>query len=594
MKKLFFIADFFRDNLLGGAECNDLVLINYLEKMGYEIQKIVTGTEDEKYIPKINKEDRIIVSNFARLSQESKNLLIDNYRYIIYEHDHKYLRSRDPSKFVNFLAPQEEIINRSFYKKAHAVFVLSKVCKRIMQANVGNDNIINIGTSLWSDEKLDLIEKLSTSKKENQYGILLSNNPLKGTLESMQWCKDRGIKFTSISSKDENEFLKNLSKVEKLVYCPQVLESFCRVTAEAKMLNCKLVTKDNLLGFASEEIYDLSGADLINAIRDRVKKGLEEFAYVLSHNKRDKQVAFIGKFKKVYDEEGKARSLEKLGFKVTRFDELTFNKIKYNNTKTLLDTAPDLLIFTKLRVPEAQNLIDQCKSRGIKTICWVPDLYFGLDREVEVIKKKSIFQADYVFTPDGGNDDKFNRYGINHHCVRQAIDYWSTDYTRIDKDIDILFVGTLGVEHGKPRADLINFLIKNYGDKFTWVGSNGPEQVRDDKLTNLIQRSKIVIGDCVYSKNYWSNRLYETIGRGGFLIHPKIPGIEKEIIDGEHYVSFEYGNFVDLKQKIDFYLKRDDLRNKISKNGYEFIKKNHSILNRVQEIENIINNETSR
>ena len=589
--KILFISDYFRDDIIGGAELNDNVLINYLENNEYSVIKKRSTEVSIKYLSSLNKEIFVIISNFVGLSEESKTFISKNLKYIIYEHDHKYVSTRDPSKFANFEIPEKNIINLNFYKKAKNVVVLSKVCKEILQSNLGIANVINIGTSLWSKQRLETLKKLSKTKKIEKISILQSENPIKGTQRAVEWCKQQGLEYNLISSSDEERFLEKLSKSEKLIFFPVVLETFSRLVAEAKMLNCKVITNPNLIGFASEEIYDFSGSYLNEKITERVQNALKVFLSIIQDEKEVKKtIAFIGKFKRIHDEEGKARSLEYLGHTVYRFDEDTFNKVKENSLETLLSTTPDIVIFTKLRVPNAENIIEQCRKRGITTVSWMPDLYFGLERQAHIEQAYPMFRADYVLSPDGGNDKNFKKYDVNHHCVRQGIDYWSTSCEKREKNIDILFVGTCGKNHGEPRREMLHFLQDTYKDRFVWIGKSGPEEMRGENLSKIIQSSKIVIGTCVLSDFYWSNRVYETMGRGGFLLHPMIPGLNEEIQDGKHFCSFEYGNMEDLKNKIDFYLspENEENREKIRINGFEYVKKNHSLINRAKQVMEIL------
>jgi hypothetical protein len=233
------------------------------------------------------------------------------------------------------------------------------------------------------------------------------------------------------------------------------------------------------------------------------------------------------------------------------------------------------------------------KQNGIKTVCWVPDLYFGIPREEEVHKKSPMFQGDYIFSPDGGSQEKFKSLSINHIPLKQGIFYDSCvekyDIGTREKKIDILFVGGVNKSiHGESRERLLSFLRDTYGDRFFWAGANNSEQYRGNDLTDLIASAKIIIGDCVDSPDYWSNRLYETIGRGGFIIHPHIEGIEDHYTDAEHFVTFERNNFADLKKKIDFYLENPKERNRISTNGVQHTRKSHTLDHRAEFIMNII------
>jgi spore maturation protein CgeB len=70
------------------------------------------------------------------------------------------------------------------------------------------------------------------------------------------------------------------------------------------------------------------------------------------------------------------------------------------------------------------------------------------------------------------------------------------------------------------------------------------------------------------------------LGRGGFIIHPYVSGMEKEFTDREHLVFYEYKNFKQLKELIDYYLKHDDERESIRLAGHELVKNNYTYKNR--------------
>jgi hypothetical protein len=279
-RKVSFVADFFRKDILGGAESNDAALIKHLEDQGYEVELIQSAKL--RYSDLVSNLSFFIFGNFVGLSEEVKRVFSDpqsRLDYIIYEHDHKYLKSRDPSKFKDFKAPPEQIINKEFYANARRVVVLSEVCKEVIQKNLNITNVTSIGTSLWTDKKLDLLYRLSNEKVNKKgYCVVTSNNPTKGSREASEWCSVNAPSFDYIGSQDEIVFLRQLQYREKLVFMPQVLETFCRLVAEAKMLDCKVVTKPKMLGMASEkEIWNLSGVELNEQLRSRVHKALSVF-----------------------------------------------------------------------------------------------------------------------------------------------------------------------------------------------------------------------------------------------------------------------------------------------------------------------------
>ena len=114
MKKIVFIADYFVEHVLGGGELNNEEIISILQEKKYIVEKIQSHLVNKQYIKK-NKKSFFIISNFINLPFSCKELLCD-LEYIIYEHDHKYIRTRNPAFYKNYLAPPKDIVNYYFYK----------------------------------------------------------------------------------------------------------------------------------------------------------------------------------------------------------------------------------------------------------------------------------------------------------------------------------------------------------------------------------------------------------------------------------------------------------------------------------------------
>jgi len=271
--KIVFISDFFETDLIGGAELNDGVLIEYLIKSGFEVECVKSNTLT---FDKAVLNNNYIISNFVGLKERVKQVIMLK-KYIIYEHDHKYLKNRDPSIYPKFKAPETEIINKQFYEKAEKVIVLSKICKQVIEKNLNLTNVVSIGCSLWSDKKLDFIEALLEEKKTKDYCIIKSSNPIKGTKEAIQFCNAKNYSYDLIGPTSEKDLLAQMSKYEHFVFIPKVLETLSRVVVEAKMLECKVLTRKNLIGAASEDWFEMSGKNLINKMREKRKAALKIF-----------------------------------------------------------------------------------------------------------------------------------------------------------------------------------------------------------------------------------------------------------------------------------------------------------------------------
>jgi spore maturation protein CgeB len=100
----------------------------------------------------------------------------------------------------------------------------------------------------------------------------------------------------------------------------------------------------------------------------------------------------------------------------------------------------------------------------------------------------------------------------------------------------------------------------------------------------MYAKTKIAIGDSLnigFNYPYYtSDRLFESTGRGGFTIYPRIKGLEEYFEDEKEIVFYEHGNLEDLSNKIDKYLEDEAEREKIRMAGHERTKTEHTYINR--------------
>ena len=271
MTKILFVADFFVDEIKGGGEIYDDILMTLFRNDGIKVVKLKTGETTDKHIRLYRKSGfHTIVSNFCGMVDPTMQELIKHPgTYSIMEHDHKYLLSRDPSMFDNFEASPDKIINRHFYVNARNIFAQSKIHAEVIQRNLKITNVINLGMSLWTDEQLAVIKEHLNDEKLPDASIIDSNNPTKNTATTIEHCKAKDIPFTLIGSNDYETYISQLAQHETYVYIPKVLETFNRVILEARMLNCKLQTT-SLNGCISEEWFkQYKGEELIEFVREQ-------------------------------------------------------------------------------------------------------------------------------------------------------------------------------------------------------------------------------------------------------------------------------------------------------------------------------------
>lgn len=278
------------------------------------------------------------------------------------------------------------------------------------------------------------------------------------------------------------------------------------------------------------------------------------------------RIAYLEQFSRVHHELPKVEALRSLGHEVIPLEEKSIL-----GPEQVFKVEPDIILFTKLRINLITRvlLLKEAKRRGIKTVCWIPDLYFGLGRQRHITLYKDVmFDADLVLTPDGGHDQQWVDANIHHKVLRQSM---AKEFYYRGGEMEtppIVFVGCKNNEW-IYRNKLLTFLEKTYGKQFKWYGKFNTEEIRGRRLNDLYNSAKIVIGDSVFSPRYWSNRIYETLGRGGFLIHPMVEGLEKEYTPYKEFIPYHYNDFACLKEKIDHFLAHDSEREAIRQAGFE-------------------------
>jgi hypothetical protein len=306
-------------------------------------------------------------------------------------------------------------------------------------------------------------------------------------------------------------------------------------------------------------------------------------------------IAYLGNFKHSFcTEVHLAKTLEAMGHYVVRIQEDDYTDVPRKIYKQVKNSNAQLFLFTRTWGKSLNmEYLDAIKELGIPTVSYHLDLYYGLSRtNWEIgLDQDPFWRTDYVFTPDGDPEAQkwFEEKGINHFYLKPGV-YEPECYIKEPTGIgpDIVFVGSYYYHPEWPyRQRLINWLRETYGSRFAKFG-NPESTIRGDQLNKLYSEAKIVIGDALCigfdHEGYWSDRLYETTGRGGFLIHPYIKGIEKSFEIGKELITYEYDNFKQLKEWIDYYLEHEKEREAIRIAGHNRTKSEHTYTHRLKEM----------
>lgn len=305
------------------------------------------------------------------------------------------------------------------------------------------------------------------------------------------------------------------------------------------------------------------------------------------------RVAYIGNFDHRHcTEVHVAATLEDLGAEVIRLQEnrSTLETIEERST------GADMLLYTRtwsLPYPlQAIEMFRRLEAAGTVTASFHLDLYLGLVREA-TLDGDPFWATQLVLTPDGAasSEAEFARRGINHVWSPPAVfDRECVPGTfRAQFAHDVVFVGSYPYPHPEwpYRDQLVEWVSATYGAGYQRYGGQATV-IRNEPLNDLYASAKVVVGDSCNPGNhprYWSDRLTETLGRGGFLIWPRIDGVEElGFVDGEHFRVYELGDFDELKSLIDHYIAHPDEGRAIANAGQVFVREHHTYRNRMARL----------
>jgi len=300
-------------------------------------------------------------------------------------------------------------------------------------------------------------------------------------------------------------------------------------------------------------------------------------------------ILYFGVFEKPFDTEVYvSNTLESMGHTVIRKQ---VNEVNPTQLEALLKEKYDFILLSKSwfqgDTTRCKFALKQCPTLRVG---WFWDLCWGTNRE-HLVFDHPLFDADLVFTTDGGNQESFARIGVNHSVLRQGIYEPEAVLGNVRQEYryDVIFVGTdvhSNAFNWSYRGTLLTFLKNTYGPRFKHFGKG--KEIRNQELNDLYASAKVVVGDSVVRPKYWSNRIYETLGRGGFLIFPEIEGMN-DFEKYKHYIPYKIGDFEGLKEKIDYFIFHDKERDDIRMAGFEHCRANHTYTIRCKELVERIN-----
>lgn len=261
--QIIFVADFFANELSGGAEFTGDAIF---KKCPYKFQQIKSQnlTID---ILNSNQDRYWIFGNFSALPPPSLVYLMNNlpsFKYAILEFDFKYCIYRSP--FKHFMQNQGKVcecpstehskIVTNFYAKADKMFWMSEKQKEhytdlFPSLNSKEKNIVQ--SSTFNDETLMKLAELRESNKSNEqktnkvWMIQNSDSWIKGTNEAVSFAKRKGLNYKLVGSVSYDQFLDEMAKSYGFICYPVDSDTCPRTVIEAKLLGIELELNSHVL-----------------------------------------------------------------------------------------------------------------------------------------------------------------------------------------------------------------------------------------------------------------------------------------------------------------------------------------------------------
>lgn len=312
------------------------------------------------------------------------------------------------------------------------------------------------------------------------------------------------------------------------------------------------------------------------------------------------KVAQIGNFDPPHSTENELRkALDANGHEV-----YTHQEGSVDAWKNLVDTVADrdFVVWTrtaselnKIPVQLQDEMVQAARRASVPVVGYHLDIWFGLKRAKEVRNVPYFNMVDFMCTADGGHQNEFERAGVTHRWFPPGVSEFECGTgNRVNEfKAPLGFVGNWDGSYHKEwehRFQLVNFL-KGEGCKF-WP-QPGKHAVRGPALRDLYASVDVCVGDaCLVGPGwYWSDRVPETLGRGGVLIHPRVQGMEDHFTYGEHLEVWDIGDWEGLRSKIAELQNDPARRAEMSGAAIDHVRENHTYTVRMRQLVEMLEEE---
>lgn len=276
----------------------------------------------------------------------------------------------------------------------------------------------------------------------------------------------------------------------------------------------------------------------------------------------------------IRDEFHIADALQELGHQVFTNDESIASEVDLILAFNSNQVSPERIKEWKIKTqaPIWFWTFDNCDRR--------PAIY-------EIIKEVNLWLGEELQRVPRFRQEGLPFYWFPNHAIPEKY-FYKVDKPKI---YDVVFTGApYSCQYNPDKFELLRaiqnkFDLHVFGNDETGWKNQGIKNVHpaafDEKLSDIYGQSKIVVGiSNAQIEGYWSIRSSQTLMCGAFCLVRFTPQMEKEL---KHHVAY-FQDIPDCLEKIDYYLKNEEEREQVAREGYEYAKKYLSIQQRVREL----------
>jgi len=251
---IVFVADFFIEDYVGGAELTSEALIKSCDM---NIQKVHARNLNMDLLT-IGARKHWIFSNCTSMNPNLIPSIMSNLSYSIVEYDYKFCVYRSIEKHKHETGDEcnchEDLHGKmmsAFFHGADTLWWMSEQQENRYFSRFPflREKQSTVLSSVFDDDFFVKIKELREKHSDSErtgWIVLGSESWIKGAEDAEQWCKDNNKSYEVVWGLPYNDLLEKLATAEGFVYLPRGGDTCPRMVIEAKLLGCKLQLNDNV------------------------------------------------------------------------------------------------------------------------------------------------------------------------------------------------------------------------------------------------------------------------------------------------------------------------------------------------------------